>query len=101
MQFVMVLFEYFGYLQTIKMQILNRRFYHGILPNWMHQVHKKIQFRVAPNINSWMSQERIKYLEELQIDQLKLHMIDNIIYKNGKWKIYSCYRLKDKTNQDV
>jgi hypothetical protein len=35
-QFVMIIFEYFGYLQTIKMQILNRRFYLGILPNWMH-----------------------------------------------------------------
>ncbi len=45
-----------------------------------------------------MSQERIKYLETLQIDQLKLHIIDKIIYKNGKWKIY---RLNYKTNQDV
>ncbi len=50
----MVLFEYFNAKDQSKLQILNRRMYSGILPNWINKVkiQTKIKFRVTNNVEN-------------------------------------------------
>ena len=37
-QFVMKIFEFFPKLDLLRVQILNKRFYVGITPNWLHKI---------------------------------------------------------------
>ena len=38
-QFVMVIFEYLPKYELVKVQILNKRFYFGIMPHWVKDVY--------------------------------------------------------------
>ena len=44
LQFIMKIFDYFNAGKRSKMQLINSRFYEGILPKWLHTVELKLYY---------------------------------------------------------
>lgn len=48
----MLIFDFFEYKETHKIQILNKRFYNGILPNWINKIKAgKLSVRLSDGRN--------------------------------------------------
>ena len=81
-QSIMVIFDYFEYKEYLKIQILNKRFYFGILPNWINRIKTaKLSIRLSEGRHlllqqhedfDFPSQEYLNRLSPQEIQDLRI-----------------------------